>query len=361
MDQLTRDLRAGLIAQSTSAQAGMILAALGLVQRHLLEFPLLDHFAAFLETYAPPLQRCGASVSLVADQVCVQWPFWGSATVNPQNRHILFTPLKHAPQSISWILPSPHSFVESLPLAHTSEELDRLSAKAVAEGKAAAVSRMKRRDSLVESAPTLVSLVVSERDPIALELLTKLAFPCLHHLTLCSTEATSAWLTTLANKPFWRQLRTVKASFFRIESAVDWAKLWAPADLQFEEIRLNCTETEPAMALVRSPLPRLRTLALSGVVRDPILLALASASLPALRDLDLRRTSITPGALKAFVATPKPGLPRLERLGFDFASDRREDYRDWNGAVVDWGYERMTAQELNDFFLANSSLQLLPE
>ena len=360
MDPATQTLREALTTQSSSAQAGMILAALSLVQRHCKEWPLLDHFPFFLETHAPPVLRCAATVALSVDQVSVQWPFFGLASLNPQSGHIVLSPLKHPPNFIDWPLPSAWSFVESLPLAHTPEDLLRLAARALAVKIAAEAAATKRRESLVQSAPCLLSLIVPQDDTLAWELLTEPAFPALQSLTLGRTEATSARLAALAGLPCWHQLRYLDASFFRIQSAVDWVQLWTHADLHFEEIRLNCTETEPALALVRSHLPRLRTLTLSGVVRDPILIALAAANFPVLQAVDLRQTSINPNALQAFLQAPKPGLPALQRLGFGFRSDRREDYCDWNGAVVDWGYERMTPQELETTFLAGSHIKLLP-
>jgi len=115
------------------------------------------------------------------------------------------------------------------------------------------------------------------------------------------------------------------------------------------------------IALVQTDLRSLTILSVSDAVGDPFLSALAAAGLPALQEVDLRRTSITPAALQAFILAPIPGLLRLKRLGFEFSRDRRQDSYDWNGTAVDWGYELMSPEELRATFLANRPLQLLPE
>ncbi len=329
MDPATQKLHETLITQSTRAQAGMILAALSVVQSHLLQWPLLDHFASFLETHAPPLGRCAASVSLVAELVSVHFPFFGSASLTPSNGHILLSPLNQAPHSVDWILPSPWSFLPSLPLAHSPADVVRLAAEEQAQRTAAGEARKRQRESFIESAPTLRDLSIPDGDIITLRLLTELPFPCLQSLTLHRADA---WLATQAELPLWQRLYHLKLSFSQAESPI---------------------------ALVQTDLRSLTTLSVSGAVGDPFLSALAAASLPALEDVDLRHTSITPAALQAFIQAPKPGLPRLKRLGFEFSSNRREDYYDWNGAAVDWGYERMSPEELRSTFLANSPLQLL--
>jgi len=309
----------------------MILAALSMVQSHLQEWPLLDHFDAFLETHAPPLQRCAATVSVVADLVSVHFPFFGSATLTPSNGHIFLSPLKHAPYSIDWVLPSPWSFVESLPLADSPADVIRLAAEAQAQITAAAEARKRHRERFIESAPNLGDLSIPEGDIITLKLLTELPFPCLQTLTLHRADAS---LATLAELPLWQRLHHLKRSFAQIEAPI---------------------------ALVQTVLPCLTTLSVSGAVGDPFLAAVAVASRPALQDVDLRHTSITPDGLKAFIHAPKPGLPRLKRLGFEFSRDRRQDSYDWNGTAVDWGYEPMSPEELRATFLANRPLQLLPE
>lgn len=105
MDPAAQNPSEALTTQSSSAQARMILAALSLLQRHLKEWPLLNHFPFFLETHAPPLLRCAATVALSADQVSVRWPFFGSASLNPQSGHMFFPP-SSTPRTLS-IGPSP--------------------------------------------------------------------------------------------------------------------------------------------------------------------------------------------------------------------------------------------------------------
>ena len=204
----------------------MILGALSLVQSHLRQWPLLDHFASFLETHAPPLQRCGATVSLVADLVSVHFSFFGSATFIPSNGHILLIPLIHAPHSIDWILPNPWSFVESLPLAHSPEDVVRLAVKAQAQETAAGAARKRHRESFIESAPTLRDLSIPEGDIVTLKLLTQLPFPCLQSLTLHRADA---WLATLAELPLWQRLHHLKLSFSQTETPSPSSEPFSPA------------------------------------------------------------------------------------------------------------------------------------
>ena len=102
----------------------------------------------------------------------------------------------------------------------------------------------------------------------------------------------------------------------------------------------------------------------AGVVRgggDAFFGDLAVVGMPQLRDLDVRRLRVSEDGVREFVAAERAGLPRLNRLGIQFASSRVADDHDWDGTVVGSGTEWMSPRELQKAFSAGSSLRLMPE
>ena len=187
-----------------------------------------------------------------------------------------------------------------------------------------------------------------------------LARPPQNRLEIPFTQVTGADLAALAACPWWRELVFLQASFANLKEAANWRDLWSGPDLAFEEVRLCYPNTKCAIEVIRGPLAHLRVLALCGEIGDEFLQELAGASLPELEDLEIRKTNTTAAAVRDFAHSKHPGLPRLKRLGISFASDRREDYTDWNGALVDWGYAPMNDAELQYDILGIGGLKLMP-
>ncbi len=168
------------------------------------------------------------------------------------------------------------------------------------------------------------------------------------------------YLAALAAVSWWPELEFLDASFSDFSSVPNWKKLWSGPDLALRELRLCYPDTKRAVDVIHGALPHLRVLALCGEIGDEFLQELAGVSLPALEDLEVRKTNITPEAMRAFALSKRPGLSALKRLGIAFGSDRRQDYTDWNGPLVGWGYEPMTDLELQYDILSGSGLLLMP-
>jgi hypothetical protein len=183
--------------------------------------------------------------------------------------------------------------------------------------------------------------------------------PRLRRVTFGFTMADDGLIAAMAALPWWRQLTFLDAKFGQLQKTGGLGALWEGTAL--EELRLCYPGAADARCLLGFPFARLRLLALCGETGDAFLEGLAGASLPFLEDLDVRATSVSAAGVRAFVAAPRAGLPRLRRMGIAFASDREEPYHDWNGALVGSGYEPMTSGELEGAFFAGSSLRLMPE
>jgi hypothetical protein len=188
----------------------------------------------------------------------------------------------------------------------------------------------------------------------------RLERPPQNRLEIPFTEARDAELAGLAAASWWPELEFLDAAFYKLGEAPSWRKLWAHPAMAFQELRLRYPNTRCAIEVIQGALPHLRTLALCGEIGDEFLEALASVNLPALQDLEIRKTNITLEAARAFAHAKPEGLPALKRLGIAFESDRRQDYTDWNGTPVGRGYEPMTDLELQYDVLARSGLQLMP-
>lgn len=222
-------------------------------------------------------------------------------------------------------------------------------------------------------------------DPVAFEVLSELRFPLVEELVLPSahvlqgpgretwlrempsmrrltfgfTLTTDALIAAMAGLPWWRQLTFLQGKFGQLDKTAGWGPLWAGTS--FTELRLGYPDPVDGRSLLLSAHPQLRVLSICGQTGDEFLRALAEASLPALEDVDVRSTQVTEEGVRAFVAAPRAGLPRLRRMGIAFASDREETYHDWNGAQVGSGYEPMTARELDAAFFTGSGLRLMPD
>ena len=110
--------------------------------------------------------------------------------------------------------------------------------------------------------------------------------------------------------------------------------------------------------VVNGNLPKLRVLALYGQAYDEFVPALLKASLPALTDLDLRRTDIDVDSIPFLTRSPRPGLPNLKRVGLSVNSGREEQYTDWNGAVV-WRGEEKMSDSLTEWFVTSTPLMTI--
>lgn len=180
-------------------------------------------------------------------------------------------------------------------------------------------------------------------------------------LVIPSGPAVDAVLEALAAAPWWPELEYFEVAFWDLAGKPGWSKLWSGPTLALREARLRFPHTQDAIDVVRGDLPQLRVLALVGEIKAEFLDDLTWAHLPSLEDLEIRQTNLRLEDVRRFALADKPGLKSLKRLGISFASDRRVDYTDWNGAVVDWGYEPLTTAELEYEVLRGSGLTVMPE
>lgn len=182
----------------------------------------------------------------------------------------------------------------------------------------------------------------------------------LRALSIGRTVIKDSMIAELAAALWWPSLRQLELHMFELNKTSLWPTLWHDQVLQIELLCLFYLNGDHCSQVLRANLAGLRYLILGSETDDQILITLAETPLPKLEDLELRYTNVTPQALYTFLHTPRPGLPSLKRVGKNICSDRRVDYHDWNGAVVDWGYELMSDAEVEKAYFKDTGLRLLP-
>lgn len=187
------------------------------------------------------------------------------------------------------------------------------------------------------------------------------ALPALKRLSVGWTQIQDHMLQSLAAAPWWPRLTQFEIDMYRLEETTAWGDLWSRGPYAFRTLSLFYLNDRSLSQMIHAGLPDLEYLIVGSSFGPEFPNELATAALPSLEDLELRHTNVQPEPFRRFVAGPRPGLPKLKRIGRIFSSDRRVDYCDWNGAVVDWGYEALSGQEMFGTFLKGTSLTLLPE
>lgn len=182
----------------------------------------------------------------------------------------------------------------------------------------------------------------------------------LRALSVGRTVFKDSMIGELAAAPWWRSLRQLELHMFDLNKTSLWPTLWHGQVLQIELLCLFYLTGDHCLQVLAANLPDLRYLILGSEADDQILNTLAETALPSLEDLELRHTNITPEGLYSFLHNPRPGLPKLKRVGKNVYSDRRVDCYDWNGAVVDWGYELMSDAEVHKAYFKDTGVSLLP-
>lgn len=210
--------------------------------------------------------------------------------------------------------------------------------------------------------PRLRDLAMSPLHPLKVDFVLDWlnGLPSLIRLDSFCVKASDSMFTQIAKSSWWPRLTYFGAKFRDLKSSDAWTSLWQSRPLALQILCLQYLDTPQAQAVITGDFPDLRWLILGYEIRDEFLQTIASAKLPKLTDLELRFTNVSPDGFRAFVKMPHPGLPNLQRIGWKCSSDRREDYCDWNGAVVDWSYEWMTDNELRKEFFKGTNLTLAP-
>jgi|GEM_PF-1171089 len=210
--------------------------------------------------------------------------------------------------------------------------------------------------------PKLRDLAIGSLDPLKDEAAWNwlYALPSLERLQVANSGGDSPSLGRLGDAPWWTRLTYFEAYFRSVSDSDSWGRLWNSAPLSLQTLCLRSIDTPQAIAVIAGKLPNLEYLILGYDIQDSFLSVLAQADLPELKDVELRFLSAKDETVREFIEQPRPGLPKLARVGWKATSDRRVDYFDWNGAVVDWGYEPMSDSEIRAAFFSKSELKLLP-
>ena len=157
-----------------------------------------------------------------------------------------------------------------------------------------------------------------------------------------TTYANDAILAGLADAPWWVNLTQLELRFLDLGKTTKWNKLWDKRKMSLEILCLHFLSSEQACQILNAELKNLRYF-IPGVENgSSFLQRLNESDLPSLEDLELRHADIPDDEVRSFINEEHPNLPNLARIGKDFFSDQRIDYCDWNGAVVDWGYEQLS-------------------
>lgn len=182
----------------------------------------------------------------------------------------------------------------------------------------------------------------------------------LNKLLADTTMASDAIIGGLAHAPWLEQLIQLDLKFLGLEKTSNWNSIWADKTLQLQLLSLYYLEPDHASGVLEASIPLLAYLLIGSNIGSGFLDQLAETDLPRLEDVDLRQAVVSVEDLSRFVSSDRTLLPKLRRIGKNYASDRVEQYSDWNGAAVGTGYEMMTDREFENHFLKGTGLKSLP-
>ena len=186
------------------------------------------------------------------------------------------------------------------------------------------------------------------------------SLPKLEILVAEYTEAKDSILEGLSTAPWWESLTQLELKLANLKETTKWSTLWCEKNFQLKILCLFYLDPEKAEQVLTGTLDKLEYLIMGTDLGQDFLLKLAKKALPALADLDLSHSSMQLEETLKFLREPRPGLPKLERVRKQIASEERVEYYDWNGAAVDWGYRELSDSEIQKKYFKKTGLKILP-
>jgi hypothetical protein len=133
-------------------------------------------------------------------------------------------------------------------------------------------------------------------------------------------------LEALARAPWCDRLESVELANCFDPGGVAWRSFWQGRTVRWKSLRLGGCGWSLRTLLEEGKLPGLERLQLRPLffVKGEFASVLAEASLPALKELEVRSDEMTSDEVLRFLKAPRTGLPSLERLYVTLPSDRRD-------------------------------------